>query len=181
LPILKTQQTKQLLRPNVSRLLNNPLTITTVYGPPSVQAQWLLPLRCYILAWMITWVMAIPLFHIHLPDTTDGWSALQSGGAHTVFTPDLPGEFSQPFQDSHHSRHLSQRVVSSPELGMAVSLDEPEHRKAKGSSGFTVQYLFPRESVLINTALVMAEATLKGQLPRAFSASRAPPHTARFS
>ena len=85
-----------------------------------------------ILVWMITWITAVPLFHVHIPDTTDRWSALRSGGAHTVFTADLPGEFFHPFHDSQpgHSSHLSHRIVHSPELGIAV-LDEPEERKAK--------------------------------------------------
>src|SRR5215468_436453 len=94
--------------------------------------QTLLSLRLVLLAWLITWITAVPLFHVHIPDTTDRWSALQSGGAHTVFTPDLPGEFFHPLYDSQqgHSSHLSHRIVHSPELGIAV-FDEPDDRKAK--------------------------------------------------
>src|SRR5262249_4351939 len=57
--------------------------------------------RLLIVAWLTAWIATVPLFHIHLPDTTDGWSILQSGGAHTVLTPDLPGEYTPPYLDSH--------------------------------------------------------------------------------
>ena len=85
--------------------------------------------RLLIVAWLITWVTAVPLFHVHVPDTTDRWSALQSGGPHTVFTKDLPGEFSHPFHD--HFRHLTQRAINSPELGFAVFNNKFDHEKAK--------------------------------------------------
>ena len=85
--------------------------------------------RLLIVAWLITWVTAVPLFHLHVPDTTDRWSALQSGGPHTVFTRDLPGEFSHPFHD--HFGHLSQRAVHSPELGFAVFNNKSDDEKAK--------------------------------------------------
>ena len=48
--------------------------------------------RLLILAWVIIWVTTIPLFHTHLPDINDGPTSRQ-GLAHTVFSPDLPGEF----------------------------------------------------------------------------------------
>ena len=86
-------------------------------------------LHLIIVAWSIAWITAVPLFHVHVPDTTDRWSALQSGGPHTVFTRDLPGEFSHPFHD--HFGHLSQRAVNSPELGFAVFSDKSDDAKAK--------------------------------------------------
>src|SRR5262247_1457192 len=97
------------------------------------QVYVLLGRRLLIVAWLITWITTVPLFHIHIPDTTDDWSALQSGGAHTVFTPDLPGEYSRPFHDNQagHSGHLSQRSVNSPELGIALFGDKSEDRKVK--------------------------------------------------
>jgi hypothetical protein len=88
-------------------------------------AQMLLSWRLLILSWLNTWITAVPLFHIHIPDATDDWSALHSGGPHTVVTPDLPGEFSRPLHDSpwDHSARLSHRIINSPELGLAL-LDE---------------------------------------------------------
>jgi len=92
----------------------------------------LLSWRLLILAWLIAWITTIPLFHIHIPDPTDRWSALQSAGAHTVLTPDLPGEFSPPFHDNQagHSGHLSQRSINSPELGIALIDEKSDDRKA---------------------------------------------------
>jgi hypothetical protein len=79
-----------------------------------------------ILMWLISWVLAVPLFHVHLPDAKDGPVSLHSGLAHTVFSPDLPGEFSQ-FSLSRDQRSdfldLSQRSLNYPELGFAVLND----------------------------------------------------------
>src|SRR5690242_19690621 len=88
--------------------------------------------RLLVLLWMIPWITAVPLFHIHLPDKTDQWSAIQSGGAHTVYTRDLQGEFTCPIRDTHtgHATHLSHRVVNSPELGMVLS-DEKSKKLTK--------------------------------------------------
>jgi len=80
--------------------------------------------RWYLLVrvWLLVWITTVPLFHIHLPDTTDRWSLLQSGGPHTVLTPDLPGEYAPPAHDSHRdsSTHIATRAVNSPELGFIV-------------------------------------------------------------
>ncbi len=79
-------------------------------------------LRLLILLWLVIWMTSVPLFHVHIPDITDRWSALQTGGAHTVFSPDLPGEFSRPFHnsDQEHAAQLSSRGTNSPELGIAL-------------------------------------------------------------
>ena len=78
-------------------------------------------LHLLTLAWVIIWVAAVPLFHTHLPDVTDRSTSYQ-GLAHTVFSPDLPGEFSR-FSTTHHGpfSQLSNRVSNSPELGFVFS------------------------------------------------------------
>jgi len=77
--------------------------------------------RWYLLVrvWLLVWITTVPLFHIHLPDTTDRWSILQSSGAHTVLTADLPGEYASLSHDSHKdaSPPIATRCVNSPELG----------------------------------------------------------------
>jgi len=82
--------------------------------------------RLVILTWLISWVLTVPLFHVHLPDAKDGPVTLHSGVAHTVFSPDLPGEFSH-FSISRDHRSdffdLSQRQLNYPELGFAVLND----------------------------------------------------------
>ena len=83
--------------------------------------------RLLILTWLIAWVTTVPLFHIHLPDTTAyDPASVQRGLAHTVFTPDLPGEFSCPHDNV---AHLSHRVLNSPELGFALVNDRSKVRQ----------------------------------------------------
>jgi len=81
--------------------------------------------RLLIVTWVITWVTTIPLFHTHLPDLNDGPPSRQ-GLAHTVFSPDLPGEFSCPHRNV---LHVSNRVSNSPELGFVLSTDDSKSRK----------------------------------------------------
>ena len=77
-------------------------------------------LHLLTLAWVITWVVTVPLFHTHLPDVNDELAPHQ-GLAHTVFSPDLPGEFSCAHRDGFH---LSTRSLNSPELGFVLSSTE---------------------------------------------------------
>jgi len=69
--------------------------------------------------WVIIWVVTVPLFHTHLPDVND--LASRQGLAHTVFSPDLPGEFSCAHSNGFH---LSTRSQNSPELGFVLSTAE---------------------------------------------------------
>ncbi|HEU4685678.1 MAG TPA: hypothetical protein VFS39_14315 [Nitrospira sp.] len=85
-------------------------------------------LRVLVQAWLMVWVLTAPLFHIHIPDSTDRWSLLRSGGVHTVLSPDLPGEFAAQFAADEYSTHLSQRAVHSPELGIALSDEKYNNR-----------------------------------------------------
>ena len=89
--------------------------------------------RLLILTWLISWVITIPLFHVHLPDVKDGPVFFPSGLAHTVFSPDLPGEFSHfSIARDHRSGllDLSQRALNYPELGFSVLNNNPyEDRK----------------------------------------------------
>ncbi|HKC94665.1 MAG TPA: hypothetical protein VKB81_11685 [Nitrospira sp.] len=129
---------------------------------PPIQS---LPLRrLLILAWLIAWMSTVPLFHIHLPDTTDRWSVLQSGGAHTVLTPDLPGEYAPPSHASHRdSSALTSRGVNSPELGIVLFGE-----KAKKSKALTVLGSLSR----VRTSPLLL------RVAHAFAASRAPPRSA---
>lgn len=136
----------------------------------------LLRCRLLILAWLILWVTTLPLFHTHVPDTTDRWSALQSGGAHTVFTPSLPGEFFHPFHDSQtgHSSHISNRVVNSPEIGMAL-LDDPDDRKVKALQVLGALFHFTDTALHPDLLCSFPEEYYQLQLFQTFPGSRAPP------
>lgn len=142
--------------------------------------QTLLPLRLFILAWLITWITSVPLYHLHFPDTTDRWSALHSGGAHTVFTPDLVGEFSRPFKESQQANvaHLSQRIVNSPELGIAL-LDEKS--KVKGLDILGTPYRLLEDQLLPRSVFAFSEVHSKIRRFQASRASRAPPRIVFFS
>ena len=89
------------------------------------------PLSLLIVAWLIAWVTTVPLFHTHLPDIAEGPASLHGGLAHTVFSPDLPGEFSRSYGVTHQDQyaHLSNRVSNSPELGMVLLEEDTKHRK----------------------------------------------------
>ncbi|WP_173045399.1 hypothetical protein [Nitrospira sp. KM1] len=143
---------------------------------PSMQAflRW----RPMILTWLIAWVLAVPLFHTHVPDTTDLWSTLQSGGVHTVFSPDLPGEFSPPRAsgEQKHSRHLTQRAVHSPELEVSISDDKSEDRKIKRLHWLNIPHHFP-DAPLQSFALDVSSDRNNRHLSESFSTSRAPPHS----
>jgi hypothetical protein len=95
-------------------------------------SRWHLILR----TWLFLWIATVPLFHLHFPDTTDRWSLHQSSGAHTVFTPDLPGEYASPSHDSHRgsSAHIAARVVNSPELGFIVFGEQAKRWETPGIS-----------------------------------------------
>jgi hypothetical protein len=129
-----------------------------------------------LLTWLIGWIATAPLFHIHIPDNTDRWSALQAG-AHTVFTPDLPGEFARPFRDDAqgHVSHLSQRTVYAPELGIALFNNDPRDHKAKPLRFLCAGFFVPH-TVLSSWPFERFEPPPpQAFIPQALPASRAPP------
>ena len=141
--------------------------------------QTLLRWRLLILAWLIAWITTVPFFHLHIPDSTDRWSALHSGGAHTVLTPDLPGEFSHPLNDKQggHSGHLSPRGVHSPELGIALFDEKSDDRKAKERHSVTVPDRFAATAWLSSVVFEDPGQFPKVHFPYAVPPTRAPPHT----
>lgn len=126
-------------------------------------------------AWLIFWILTVPLFHIHFPDTTDRWSVLHSSGAHTVFTPDLPGEFSPPFHDSHGraSSQIAPRGVNSPELGIAIFDDKS--KKWKNQQVLDAHFRFRHTLLHPNTVIPSPRKHQTLHLFHFFSAPRAPP------
>jgi hypothetical protein len=80
-------------------------------------------LHLLTVGWVLIWVVTVPLFHTHLPDVNDLSSP--HGLAHTVFSPDLPGEFvahGNGFQ-------LSTKSQNSPELGFVLSTSQDTKKK----------------------------------------------------
>jgi hypothetical protein len=116
------------------------------------------PFTCLIFAWLILWVTTVPLFHTHLPDTTDGPASPQSGLAHTVFSPDLAGEFSRSYNVTHQPRcfHLSNRVSNSPELSLALLDDDDKHRKIGQPSVLAVLRSMPTTPLVPHSTIESA-------------------------
>src|SRR5262245_54309972 len=110
--------------------------------------------RLLVLVWVITWVTTVPLFHTHLPDISDPQPS-QGGVAHTVFSPDLPGEFSRFSTTNHHDHfaHLSSRVFNSPELGFVISSERSKDREVKQPSVLNILCDLPNRPFLPTAAL----------------------------
>lgn len=133
--------------------------------------------RLVILVWMIIWITIIPLFHVHIRDTTDNWSILKSGGAHTVLTPDLPGEFARPSHDSDEGPrgHLMQRGVNSPELGFVLSNGESNDHKVRDSSFLSSSYDFLDVITSPTSAFSFTTHTTRFHRYERFPSFRGPP------
>ena len=128
-------------------------------------------LHLLTLLWVITWVATVPLFHTHLPDVNDLVS--RQGLAHTVFSPDLPGEF---FCDHSTGFHLSTKSQNSPELGFVLSTAEDSKKGTYQAPGvFSIcSWQFDRP-LLAQSAVQSRSAHLKLNLLAGHRTSRAPP------
>ena len=140
------------------------------------------PLSLLIVAWLIMWVATVPLFHTHLPDITEGPASLHGGLAHTVFSPDLPGEFSRSYHNRTHQDHyvhLSNRVSNSPELGIVLlENDEAKHRKVGHPSVLIVLCCLPNRTLLPNSTIESTQIARSFLLFVAPQGPRPPPSVA---
>jgi hypothetical protein len=87
--------------------------------------------RTVVLIWVVVWMLAIPLVHVH-PETDlhHGEAGHVHGGtAHTVFSPDLDGEFDPHHDSTHGFGHTSPNQ-------MAVS-EHPAHASEYVEFGFS--------------------------------------------
>lgn len=137
--------------------------------------------RSLILTWVILWVTTIPLFHTHFPDLSGDTAATQGGIAHTVFSADLPGEFSR-FSPAVHRDHFSQvsnRVSNSPELDFVLSSEDSKGRKMGEPSALSMFGSLPGNSFLhsISEPLAIHRRTLVLQTSLG---ARAPPSVPSF-
>src|SRR5262245_38298769 len=95
-------------------------------------AQAVISLRPCVVIWLITWLTTVPLFHIHLPDISSSQPA-HVGLAHTVFSPDLPSEFSgfSSAKSQNMFPQLSHWVFHFSEFGFVLSEESKDREKAK--------------------------------------------------
>ena len=63
--------------------------------------------RLLFLPWMVTWVLVVPLFHLHTLDAQEIHGGSPVTLTHTVFTPDLPGEYAvqSPVDQTETQKH----------------------------------------------------------------------------
>lgn len=80
---------------------------------------FLATLRILVALWLSLWILWLPLFHIHIQTET------QRGISHTVFSPDLPGEYS-PFKTDSVGRQqdAQQRTGHAAHLRSGSSYSE---------------------------------------------------------
>jgi hypothetical protein len=89
------------------------------------------------LSWLITWILTVPLFHIHALDAQEDRSLSQIVLPHTVFSPDLPGEYA-PRTAVHRSgtaenQHtLSIHFQSYSEIIIGLFSEDGKGKKRKG-------------------------------------------------
>ena len=137
--------------------------------------------RLLILAWLMTWVTTGPLFDTHLPDlpdTTDGPASLQGGLTPTVFSPDLPGEFSRSnVTRQEHLFHVSNRVSNFQEDDIALLDDDDDAKKRKMGqlSVLGVLCRLPNRPLLPNSAIESRAIHPRLLLFAAPQGPRAPP------
>ena len=145
----------------------------------SAPTQRIIPSRLLILAWIILWVVTVPLFHTHLPDVSGGLGT-RGGLAHTVFSPDLPGEFSsfsRAVQPDHFAQ-LSNPISNSPELDFVLSLEDSKSRKTGDPNVLVVFFSLPRTSFSFTLALKSGFTQNRPLLFAALQSPRGPPPVA---
>jgi len=141
--------------------------------------QRIIPARLLILGWVILWVITVPLFHTHLPDLSDGQGG-RNGLAHTVFSPDLPGEFSSFSRAAQrdHFAHLSNPISNSQELDFVLSSEDSKGRKTGDPNVLVVLFNLPRHSFSFTAARQSGFTQYRPLLVAAPQSPRGPPSVA---
>ena len=102
--------------------------------------------RFLLIGWASVWVAALPLFHTHLPAVFE----TPVGLPHTVFSSDLPGEFSAfSHRTAWDETELTTLALNSQELGFvaSASLDDGK-RKPLGQTTSVFLLRVPPPSLL---------------------------------
>jgi hypothetical protein len=105
-----------------------------------------------VILWMLTWILIDPFFHIHVLDTQEDLSQSQAFLPHTVFSADLPGEYSPRTDIDQRGMPGNPRALSShfPQYSeMALDLFSEEDntkRKIKISPAYYAHFSSQRRS-----------------------------------
>ena len=94
-------------------------------------------IRTLLLMWIVIWLFAVPLFHVH-PDAAHhhNESGPHHGGiAHTIFSGDLDGEFGNRKVDFKEPKglvtHSTSSSQDSPEVGFSLLSDASDRKILK--------------------------------------------------
>jgi hypothetical protein len=137
--------------------------------------------RLFFLPWMVTWVLIAPLFHIHTLDAQEDHSWSPVILAHTVFTPDLAGEYSPQSTFDQTETQENKAALSAHFLHYSegtLSLFSKNHSKENEKPGFVSKsHLFPPKDFLLSGGgYVIPDLVLPPLILLASSVSlRAPP------
>ena len=142
-------------------------------------------IRLLVVMWIVSWLLTIPLFHIHALDVQEIPLRSNSFLAHTVFSGDLPGEYAGSIQqqrtsdnqrtvESHYPRYSEIDFVAFEEDDDSAKLGIGFQAQALGQSDHQQSLLFPASS----EDLTFEVATSPLPLYLLFFPSRAPPRTA---
>jgi hypothetical protein len=108
-----------------------------------MKASLVVALRILIIGWASVWVVALPLFHTHLPGVLDK----PVGLPHTVFSSDLPGEFSAfSHRTTTDEAEFSALAFHSQELGFvtSASLDDGKRKPLGHTASLFLAPVTPR-------------------------------------
>jgi hypothetical protein len=93
--------------------------------------------RLLALIWLVTWLLTVPLFHIHALDSQESFSRSQVFLTHTVFTPDLPGEYAASTAVHQRGTRGNERTLSShlprySEIAFSLLCEDDETKRKIG-------------------------------------------------
>jgi hypothetical protein len=134
------------------------------------------------LLWLIPWVLTIPLFHVHALEMQETPFLPQTFLTHTVFTPDLPGEYS-PRPAIHqrgmlgHQHALASRFPQYAEIAFSLLGEDDDTKRKIGIPPIdNNEFSFLIPSLIESVLYAIAELASPPFLLLIFSdSSRAPP------
>lgn len=139
-----------------------------------MKASYIMLSRFFVIGWACVWVTALPLFHTHFSGELGKSLAMP----HTVFSSDLPGEFSAfMHRTAQDESELSAFALNFQELGFVASASfDGDKRKAPGP---TASVFLPRVVPSAAPTLEQLHVALVSESQRLWSQDsrglRAPP------
>jgi hypothetical protein len=110
--------------------------------------------RLFFLPWLVTWVLIAPLFHTHTLDAQEDHSCSPVILAHTVFTPDLAGEYSPQSTVDQAETQENKAALSTHFLHYSegtLSFFSKNHSKQEKKHGVVSKsHLLPPKDFLLN-------------------------------